>query len=490
MSRAPLLSDSRMLVAEATPPDAVLWPPPQREALDDVARATRDALAFPLAGQPLERLVTSGGTATLVIEQPALPIPSTSTGPRHTAIAAAADELERLGFAAVTILVAGGLARRAAPREIGQLVPPGFRRRFRGRVIVHDAEAEDLVELGEDGGVPLRVHPALTETDLVVTVTAAETVLSGGPAALLAASGWEALEAAESPSLLETSGSRGWQLALALEQRLSTRVPVTGVSLLLNAPRTGGLLAGYPHDPEAVEQLLSSSARRLFQIAPGRLRQHLLERMPRELTAAAAYGGTPSAAHMEALLRGIVFKGIALAEPLDAIVVGIPPTTPWLPREPPNPITAAYLGLGLALRLWRNRPPIAPGGTAILAHPLPRRFPRPTQEPYRGLFFDEDALRTGSSKAARSREAIGHYRAGRTCHPLLPYLEWRACIAAAANVGAVLVAGCRDAQTARRLGFVPQHSLGAAIDVARGRGARRIGYLVSPPFHPLVVGES
>jgi hypothetical protein len=131
---------------------------------------------------------------------------------------------------------------------------------------------------------------------------------------------------------------------------------------------------------------------------------------------------------------------------------------------------------------------VAPDGTAILVHPLPRRFARPTQEPYRDLFFDADALRTGEPAATRDETAISNYRRGRTCHPLLPYVEWRACLATTAGLGAVLVAGCRDAQTARRLGFVPQHSLGAALEVARGRGAARIGYLVSPPFHPIVVG--
>ena len=54
-----------------------------------------------------------------------------------------------------------------------------------------------------------------------------------------------------------------------------------------------------------------------------------------------------------------VFQGRELDEPLDAIVIGIPPTTPFMPRERPNPVSAAYLGLGLALRLWRNAPPSA-----------------------------------------------------------------------------------------------------------------------------------
>jgi len=50
----------------------------------------------------------------------------------------------------------------------------------------------------------------------------------------------------------------------------------------------------------------------------------------------------------------------------------------------------------------------------------------------------------------------------------------------------VLIAGCRDAFAARQLGFVPVHGLGAALEMARGRGARRIGYLLSPPFFPIV----
>jgi hypothetical protein len=423
-----------------------------------------------------------------------LPIPGVALGPRHEAIAVVAGELSRLGVRHITILVAGGLLRRAAPREIGLLVPPNFRRRFRGRVIVHDAEADDLVLLDEEGAVPLRANPALTETDLVVTVTAAETVLHGGPAALLHACGSEAVRAAGALSLLETSGSQGWTLALEVERRIAAERPVFGVSVALNAPRLAGPFAGYPHDPTAVDRLLASRTRRAFGLAPGRLRQRVLERLPREQTASAVYGGRPSVAHAEALLRGIVLKGIELDGPLDAIILGIPPTTPFIPRERPNPVSAAYLGLGLALRLWRNAPPIVEGGTAILTHPFPRRFPRPTQSPYRALFFDPrtagDPLAMGAAErtAAGDERAIAEYRAGRACHPLQPFLEWSACAVAARRLGAVVVAGCRDAHAARQLGFVPAHGLAPALEMARGRGAQRIGWLLSPPYVPLVVG--
>jgi predicted N-acetyltransferase YhbS len=125
---------------------------------------------------------------------------------------------------------------------------------------------------------------------------------------------------------------------------------------------------------------------------------------------------------------------------------------------------------------------------------LPRRFPRPTQAPYRALFFDPrtardiDAMRDAEEAAVRDERALAVYRAGRSCHPLQPFLEWSACDAAAHRLGAVLIAGCRDAQTARQLGLIPVHGLGAALDMARRRGAGRIGYLVAPPYFPVTVG--
>src|SRR5581483_9435314 len=133
-------------------------------------------------------------------------------------------------------------------------------------VIVHDAEAPDLVEVGPK----LTVNPALVETDLVVTVTAAETVLNGGPAALLKACGPEPLRAAGAFSLLETSSSQGWELALEVERLIAARTAVTGVSLTLNLPR---VLGGYPYAEEVFERLAGSRLRLGLSVLPERLRR-------------------------------------------------------------------------------------------------------------------------------------------------------------------------------------------------------------------------
>jgi hypothetical protein len=272
-------------------------------------------------------------------------------------------------------------------------------------------------------------------------------------------------------------------------------VPLLGVSLTLNTPALGGVLHGYPYDREAVDRIANFPLRGLFGLLPGAVRRGVFRRLPSELSALAVFGGPPSVAHAEALLRGVDSKSVTLEERLDAICIGIPDVTPHLPREAPNPALAAYLGLGLALRLWRDTFPVVEGGTAILLGRFRRRFPHPTQQPYRALFQavrssgarEPDELAQAEREAATDSRALDAYRAGRSCHPLLPFLEWAACQPAIGRLGAVLVAGCRDAAAARQLGFVPTHGVGPALTMAHGRTNRpaRIGYLLSPPYFPL-----
>jgi hypothetical protein len=497
--RLPLLSEARLVVVNAPDDAVVLRPPPPTEAIADVAAAVHDALRFPLAGPPLEALAPRRGRVTLVVEPTNLPIPGAEEDPRELALAGTSAELERLGVPSErqTILVAGGLGRRL-PDYLEEHLDPGFARRFRGAVVVHDAESPDLVEIGASR-VPFRVNRALVDTDLVVAITAAETVVHGGPSTLVAAANPEVLRGASAYSLLETAASMGWQTALQLERELARRVPLLGVSLVLNHPRLTGAFRGVPYEPEATERVARSRLRRAFGLLPAAVRGRMMRSLKLELTAAAAFAGPPSVAHAEALLRAIDLRETDLTEPVDAIVLGTPPTTPYLPRERPNPLLAAYLGLGLALRLWRDAFPVADGGTAILLDRFHRRFPHPTQHPYRVFFqslrttggVDPAELAEAERLAAQDSRGIEAYRAGRSCHPLLPFADWSACAPALGRLGAVLVAGCRDAAAARQLGFVPTGGVNAALTMARGRVGRapRIGFVLAPPYFPVRVGR-
>ena len=495
MPRIPLLSGSRLVIADAPADAVVLRPRPPAEAITDIAAAVRDAFRYPLAGQPLDQLVPRGARATIVVEPSALPIPSARRDPRQRALVAVIAELERCGIPdeRQTLLVAGGLERRPRPHQLDYIVTPELSRRFHGKAVVHDAEDPGLVAVG--GG--RSVNPALIAADIVVVVSAAETVLHGGPAVLLGACNAATVRAAGAVSLLETSSSTGWRAAVEVERALAARAPLVGVSLTLCNPRLAGALHGYPYAPDASELIAADPLRHVYGLLPAAVRERVLRHIPLELAALAVYAGPPSVAHAEALLRAIEARSAPLDAPLDAICVGIPDTTPHLPRERPNPVLAASLGLGLALRLWRDVFPVADGGTAILASGFQRRFAHPTQTPYRT--FLQAVTRSGRAPeelaadeqaAATDERALREYRNGRSCHPLLPYADWAGCQPALSRLGAVVVAGCRDGTAAQALGFVPAASVSVALAMARGRagGPPRVGFLLSPPFFPIEVG--
>jgi hypothetical protein len=495
--RVPILSGTRIVVASA-PDDARVLRPPAPGRATDVEAATKEALRFPLDGEPLEALAATASRATIVVEPPALPLANVLGDPRRLAIAAVSEALEGLGVRTErqTLLVACGLARRVGRGEIAALVTPELRRRFHGRVEVHDAADPALA--GIPPGAPrVRVARALVDTDLVVVVSAAETVLHGGPATLLAATDAETQRRATAASLLETGGSEGWRLATLVERSLAARVPLFGVSLVLNHPHFAGLLRGYPYDSEAADRIARSPLRLAFSASPEAVRQRVLRTLRGAWTAAAVLAGPPAVAHAEALLRAIELRRATLAEPLDALVIGIPATTPFLPHEKPNPLLAAHLGLAHALGLWRDAFPVHEDGIVILAHRFRRTFPRPTQQPYHVFFRsdpiarDPELLAAAEDAVAADARAVEEYRAGRTVHPLLPFRDWEACRPALERLGAVYVAGARDAAAVRQLGFVPIGGIGAALQMARGhRGSdSRIGFLLAPPYFPLRVGS-
>jgi hypothetical protein len=496
--RVPLLSGTRLVLANAPDGAVVVRPPAPPAGLADVGAAVRDALRYPLEGDGIESLVGRGKRVTIVVEPPVLPIPSAAADPRRAAIGAVVDELERLGVPTgfQTFLVAGGLGRRMAQRDLESLVTPELARRFHGNVVVHDVEDPELVALETASRPPLRVNRALVETDLVLVVSAAETVLHGGPAALLGATGADAVRAAGAYSLLETTASQGWHLALTLERTLAQRVPLLGVSLVLNHPELSGALGGYPYDAGAADRIARSPLRYAYAAVPEKLRRSLvLTSLRATYGVANVFAGPPSIAHAEALLRAVETRQASIDEPLDALVIGIPAVTPYLPRERPNPLLSAYLGLGLGLRLWRDAFPVADGGTAILVGRFARHFTHPTQQPYRTFFHatarggrDPRVLADAERAAAADERAIAAYREGRTVHPLLPFRDWNGCQPALGRLGNVLVAGAGDATTVRQLGFVPVHGVGAALEMARGQGHERIGFVLSPPYFPLRVG--
>jgi hypothetical protein len=499
VARIPLLSGSRVPLVAMDDDALLLMPPEPLDPLRDVAAAVGEALRYPLSGPQLTQLATRGGRVTIVVEPRSLPLPGAAIDPRQQAVASVIAELERLGMPAEkhTILIAGGLERRAGRRELETVLRPTGARDFRGTVEVHDATSDDLRVLELEGAAPVRIHPSLLDADLVVCVTAAETSERGGACTLLGAcAAGDIASPRPAPSLLAPSLSPAGVLAGRVAAALARRTAVTGVSIVLDHPRLSRRYRGYPSSQRALTSIAHSPLRRLVNVLPGPIRNVAMDQLGRELTAMAVLAGPPAVSHAEALLRGVSLRGIPLAEQLDTIVVPLPWLSLHEPRESPNPITAAATGLGHAMRLWRDASPLREDGTIVLLHDLRRTFGHGPQAPYRNLFHvlregaDEVALAAARHSAEHDPRALAAYRDRQAPHPLLPYVDWASCAPALERAGRVLVGGCRDAGAARALGLVPTHSIPAALEMARGvaGGRHRAGVLLAPPYAPVIVG--
>jgi len=279
----------------------------------------------------------------------------------------------------------------------------------------------------------------------------------------------------------------------AFERALEGKVPLIGISLALAPPTLGGLASGYPYDARTVGRIAHSNLRRALTLVPRSLRWRMLASAPVGLAATAVFAGPPSVAHAEALLATLATRTTETEGEFDVLCIPVPDTTLMLPRERPNPLAATVFGLGYAFRRWRDRLPLSAGGAIVLVHSFERYFAHPGQQPYRAFFQaarygrEPEILTQAARQASSDARALSLYRQGQSCHPLLPFSDWDACRPALDRAGGVIVAGCRDAVSARQLGFIPSHGVGHALELAAGAVGEeaRVGFMLGPPYAAL-----
>jgi len=215
---------------------------------------------------------------------------------------------------------------------------------------VHDAESEKLVALGAVAGIPVSVAPALVESDLVITVTAAESVLHGGPSALARACSREVLRASGRPRC--------------------SRLDLAGL-----AARDRARAGCSPGDARSSASRSCSTCRGCSAATPTS-RMHSSGSPARGSVRRSHFCRPPCGAHDRAGTARAERGGRLRREPVDSPHRGPPAGDRLQGGEPrraarrnrdrhsgddtlrsprdPNPVAAAYLGLGLALRLWRG----------------------------------------------------------------------------------------------------------------------------------------
>jgi len=145
----------------------------QLEPVKDLQSAVRAALSSPLDSPPLRELVNSSSRVTIAFDDATV----SSFGPvRGVVIKELIAELKKAGVKDenVVLICANALHRKFRPEELAKLIGEEFVKAFGPRIMCHDAEDPDsLVYLGKTpGGYDVEINRHAVESDLTVYVNA------------------------------------------------------------------------------------------------------------------------------------------------------------------------------------------------------------------------------------------------------------------------------------------------------------------------------
>jgi nickel-dependent lactate racemase len=236
----------------------------------DVPAAVAEAIAAPIGSPPLSELARPGDRACVVFTD------VTRASPDCTLVPPLLRELERAGVRDedVTLLCGIGMHRPSTPEEkvakLGQAVVERY------RVIDNEPQnADALVDLGVVHGIPLSVHKAAYNADLLIATGVVDphqyAGYSGGPKTVAVGAAGEALiEYSHGPRFMDDPNVRLGKLAgNPFQEAISEAASRAGLRFIVNAvlddeARAAAVMAGAPGPTHA---RLVEFARSIYEVS-------------------------------------------------------------------------------------------------------------------------------------------------------------------------------------------------------------------------------
>jgi len=415
--------------------------------LADVAQAVKDALDNPIAHEPLSKLVGPSSKVTIAFDDPIGYLPEEASPPfREVAIKTVLSELDRLGVepANVRLVCAVGLHRKFTTSELATMVGEHLAARYGpSKLFNHDAEdRENLVFLGETKrSQEVEVNRLVMESDQVIYISQPWSHFNGGwKSVVVGLSSFRSIRHHHRP-VAKASGKS------SLDPKRSA------FPKLLN--EMGAV----------IERELAKKGRRVLLIEGT-----MNNASPQQVVQVVA--GHPPETHergLEILQQQHVVQVKGLA---DVVLYGLGNhRDPYSKMSIINPIQVRNLAMSYSYGLFQNVPLVRKDGILIMCHPcLPQFHPVHTPsyiEVYERLLpYERDPVALWelySEEFAHRPEYVHRYRYGFGFHGAHPFILFGQGLYGFNHASRVLLAGARDREAARRLGFEPYDSVEDAI---------------------------
>ena len=445
----------------------IIQPPPPLPPLPDIAQAVRDALASPIAHEPLSKLVSAKSRVTIAFDDPCGPLgPAKKPDLREIAIKVLLQELEGLGVSThnITLICANGLHRKWTRRELATILGEDITTTFGPhRLFCHDGEdQENLVFLGETGrGLEVEVNRAVMDSDQLIYVNISGSPFNGGwKSIVVGLSSFRSIRHHHRP-FPRASGKSVMDPSRSSFQKLLWEL--------------GGV----------VEKELAKKGRRILTIESA-----MNNASPMEI--ADVFAGHPPEVHVETLKVVERQQVVGVAGQSDVVIYGLANSRdPYSKLSAINPILVRNLGLSYSFGMFQNKPLVREGGILIFVHPCQRYFHDINFPSYIEM-FDHILPRTRdpfeiwdlySEDYAHRPEFVHKYRYAYAYHGAHPLILWGQGSYPLRHVGRVFLAAALDFKAAEILGFEPFATVEEALEEAEDSLGKdcRISYVEMPP---------
>ncbi len=452
------------------PGTQVVYPPDPGE-WSDPTPLIEAALDQPVDGPSFAERLTPTTRLTIVVSGPEAVRPAMTQSVHRIVVEQLLERAARAGVNDVAVLVATGLDRRPAEPQVQQMLGERVvRSLWGGRLQVHDCTADDLAELGDVDGLPIRVHPRLLASDLVVNVVVRSDARHRGVDQLTCGLG----DAATVDALagLDATPERRQQAG----DLLAHRVEILAVSVVLDNPLLTHPLTFIGRrewEWSLRDRADLLAVRQGLALAPRQAAQRFFGRVEADYRVDTVISGPAQAVASAATTRWSDLHRVPAGRQADVLVASV-----WGngsdPTEPAgDPLSAAHDGLVVQAGCFRGQEPVRADGAFIGLHPLADQFS--TRHRGAAADFFSDVLHktrdpreihdTYQESFATDSWYLDLYRTRHAFHPLQVFHQWNAIAEASAHYSTVIWAGAA-AQSARRMGHRSASTLDDALELA------------------------
>lgn len=485
----------------------IFYPPESLPSQVDTRAAIKNAINNPSGKEPLYKLVDSNSRVTIAFDDPCLPLIPLIDDVRGITIEVVLEELKKAGVKKenISIICACGLHRHWNRKELATVLGKRIVKEFAPqRLICHDAEDQKkLAFIGNtEKGEEVVINREVIESDLTIYVNLNWTTMNGGWKSIVVGLGaYQSIRHHHNPkvllasSLMDPENSEMHSSIARMGKLVDRKANVFIIETILSIS---------PPLPESFKAILTPLSRgaknrpgipfgtllKLSQLLPGGLKERKRNSLKSHYQLVEVNAGQVDIVHKKTLSRLFKQQNIAATCQSDVMIAGIPNLSPYSTFSTLNPVLLMNVALGYIFNLYRGKPLVRKDGVLIIANPCQKRFHEIHHPSY--IDFYENVLPETKDpqeiadhyeeKFAQNPEYIDKYRYHFAYHGVHPLYAWYWGAYSLKHLRQVIVAGAKEPETARRLGFQPASSMSQAISMAEDIVGREC--TISYPFMP------